>query len=742
MPVPEPEVGSGHPRPIRKAGEDTGVERGPVTTPVSDRDGALRALREAELDPLDNGRSSEIVGKFLRGAEVRNLTVIAGPLTVAGDVNTGGAAKGRTAPRSGRAAGRPFAYSKAHLDGYTAGFVRPDWFEDAHDVLAERHLVVLSGQPGAGRDAASLALLVEVLRGAGPAQVTQLPPEVLGDVTWTVPDKGCGYVIPDNLVVRATRYRGAKPPVTAEAIDDVWLTRMSEQLHDAGSFLVVVTGPPAGRLAVAARRHEFVMEQVSAPDPYEIFYARLEVSDLDVPLDAVRRRLEDTEVAALVAERPRPSFAVRVADAVVAAINSGTSLTEVVRELRDPREQVSEWFGDNVDPAEIAFAMATAVLEGCGYLTVSDAAGDLHRALAGKSAEPATHFRRTLRTAHTWIQLARPERGDGGGAPVDEVVVFRNPYLRLAVLTHAWHELDGMRPAIQEWLRRMAGHSDVEVRARAATAAGVLASGDFQHSLHGLILPWAGSDSGSERQSAALALGVVGSQAVHTGRVWRLLREFAADSRTGPDRPLPKTAAMAAGGPLGLADPDSAVHLLRSLLEADDWNLVHPAAWSFARLVEEGADRVVVAALREWSDAARRGDFAVKVLTAFVIAARPHAAMVGRSTWDTPAVWPVLLKEAARHHDDLPVLWARALAERRVRELALQALRGWLGVADDDPAAYPVVLDVLAGIVDLGERAADDLEHQLEVWASDRRDPSRAAAYAHDDLVHAEEALR
>lgn len=692
----------------------------------NDVDGALAALGAPNADRLDAARSAKIAEKY-SGATV----VFAGPTSFGGGLHTGGA-RGKRAPRM---PSEPVEHTKTYLDDYTGAFVEPDWFDDACRQLLNRRLLVLSGASGTGRYAAALKLLSEVLRGSGPPRVRQLKPDVFGDVTWAVTDKAVGYVVLDERPAER-RYRGGKPPVTAEAMDDVWMTRARQQLEDSHSFLVVITGTLRGRLASASRRHEFVLEGLTAPDPQLVFDARLEAASLKAPIEEVRRRLAGTDLAALLAERPRPGFAVRAANTVVAAVNHGDDLARVVRELRDPGEQVTEWFGDTVDPAEIAFAVATAVLEGCGYLTVSDAAAELHRRLAGKAAEPVTHMRRTMRTDHTWIELAVGDDPHAG-----EIVRFRNPDLRLAVLVHAWHELDGMRPAIQEWLRGMAGHSDVEVRARAATAAGSLAVGDLHHALHTYLRPWAESEVPEEQQSAAIALGVVGRRPEHNARVWGLLREFAAHTRHRPESPLSHTAALAAGGLMGLADPVSALRLLRELLAADDWSLLHPCAFSVARLVEDGASGHAVPALREWSDLAPRGDAAVRVLTAFVIAARPTPLGLVHTGSGRPP-WPALLRDAGRHRDDVPELWARALANRSVRDLALDALRDWLRLADHDRTAYPVVLGVLAGIADLGEYEERDLLHQLEIWALDHRDPSAAAARAHDDLIDAEEATR
>jgi hypothetical protein len=90
--------------------------------------------------------------------------------------------------------------------------------------------------------------------------------------------------------------------------------------------------------------------------------------------------------------------------------------------------------------------------------------------------------------------------------------------------------------------------------------------------------------------------------------------------------------------------------------------------------------------------------------------------------------WPVLLSEAHRHGDDLPELWARALNCEPVQELALESLRDWLRIVDDDWSAYDRVLDILAGVADRSRYDAAQLEHHLESWARDDDEPSKAAA--------------
>ena len=85
------------------------------------------------------------------------------------------------------------------------------------------------------------------------------------------------------------------------------------------------------------------------------------------------------------------------------------------------------------------------------------------------------------------------------GDPSPELLRFRSPRLRAAVLQHAWTWMDGMRPALTGWLRELGRHPDVEVRARAAATTGLLATLDFSYVLHRFVYPWAVSPSPATR---------------------------------------------------------------------------------------------------------------------------------------------------------------------------------------------------------------------------------------------------
>jgi hypothetical protein len=316
-----------------------------------------------------------------------------------------------------------------------------------------------------------------------------------------------------------------------------------------------------------------------------------------------------------------------------------------------------------------------------------------------------------------------------------EAVTFRGARTGPEVLRHAWFELDGWRGPLLSWLRVLAAHADIEVRARAAAAAGQLAAGDFQHGLHRYLLPWARNDAATVRQSAAFALGVVGADPQLSDLVWTLLRQWAEEVRHDAKSRLPATATMALGGPLAVAEPARALRILRVILADGGWDLMLPASLSALQLIDEGRAAEVVHALLDWTEPAD-GELEVRGLLVFAFAVRQRGVGADGDAPPGP-VWPTLLTQVDRFRDELPELWGRALDNPAVRDLALDALREWLHLVDDDWTAYGVVLDLLAGVADRGERDAARLLYHLDRCAEAEYERSAAARAMHTALVEA-----
>lgn len=713
-----------------------------------DQEAVLRSLHGENADRLDAARSQQIVAERLRGLgqqdglTISTLNLFTADVNVGRDFTTGGAGQRRTGQRVGSA---PAQVDSAHLADYTSAYVDPPGFPDALGMLEQHRLVVLAAQEGTGRDAAALTLLQRARAGGEAAEARPIfevaASAALGSEAWKVPVPAAGY-----LVTEPPSGQGRGRTAVTDRIDDAWLTGVSAALAEAGSFLVVITGPLQGKLASATRRADFVVDDLGLPDPLEVLKARVRTGEAAPDPAELDRLLVEANAEAVLAERPWPRFAVRAAAAVVEALRNDEDLSVALERMRNPGEQVKEWFGFEPDHSQIAFAVTTAVLENSSFLTVSDAAVELYRALGQGSRAPSTlKFRRALAVEQPWIELTAPQQSPaGGGPPVPEAVRFRNPLLWRAVLAYTWTELDGMRPLLLTWLQSLVGHPDVEARARAATAAAVLAAGDFQYALHRYLLPWASAESQILRQSTALTLGVIGAIPEHTSRVWALLRQWADELRLGTHRRLPTTAAMAAGGPLGDSDPQRGLRLLHTVLRDGDWDLVEPVALSILHLLGSGRAKEVIGALTEWTAQpnAKNDTSAVKALVTYAFAVRQPA--VGSSPVSYPDAgpesttsWPVLLRDAHLFREELPELWGRALSNATVRSLALEALRDWIRVADDDSAAFPIVLDVVAGIADRGGRDLERAQYHLDRWARDEDDPSPAAGRIYDALVDA-----
>lgn len=677
------------------------------------RDQALNRLRE-DASELSNGRFGKIVDQELGRLEnVTNLNIFQGDFSVEGGFVAGGAGRRSTGGRTRN------KIDKAVLDLLDEHYVQPAGFESGVDLLDRTNVAILSGPARTGRRSRGLASLITVLRRTEPdLEIYELGGNVLGNMAWRAPKQRCGLLVVDHP------HGNGKP--AAESIDDEWLSMVSGQLAEHGCYLVVVTPPVHGSLGT-----EFVLEDLDLPDPLEIVRRRIANALPWLSEEDITRRLGETELAEIFAERDDPRFAAKAAAAIVEALRNDAELGPAIARLHDPVDEVREWLATEPDLAEVAFTLATAVLEGSSYLNVADAAMALYRKLGGSAAPLTPRYLRELMAARGWISYVQP---DDPHEPA--VVRFRRERLRQVVLTRIWFELDGMRKRVLDWLTRLAGHADVEVRARVAVAMGALATNDFEHGLYTYFQPWGNTDSAVLRQSAAQGLNVAGRVSGHTDTVWKHVERWADlvhyDDAT---RRLPATAALAAGG-LGVDSPRRALKVLRTLVCDGDWDLLPSAAASAHQLLEAGRVGEILEALLEWTESSEPEDAVTKALAVFVFVAQAEG-----SADDAVPDRPVIIPSTWDHRDELAELWGRALARESVRSIALNAVQTWVRAADGDPEVFDVVLYMLDGIAERGDQDFRRLQHALQEWAEDRDDPSEAAADFYHELVDEAEGL-
>ncbi|MGW3208826.1 hypothetical protein [Streptomyces sp. NPDC001135] len=704
--------------------------------PVSEQD-ALRSLAEGsgrdDAERSEAQRAGAIADEIARrlsadasGTRIGTLALFNADVSFGGGFHTGGARTG--GPRPGGLS--VLVMDATDVADHTELFVAPEGYGEALDALREQRVLLLTAPPGSGREATAVNLLAEALAmdGGGAGCHRLLRPAAVLEAGWEPPVKNSGYLAalddgPAGDDAFAAALLGGHSHGTAQ-----WAAVVAA-LRACGCFLVLTGGHDLDMLAAGPGADQVARHALAPIDPLAVVERRVlgHGGSPDAYAD-LHRLLDRTGATTALREQPAARNAARLAS----VIRADGDVTGTVAQLRDPSEQVRAWFNRYRAPDAVAFALAAAVLEECGYLTVADAAVKLRAALVEpEAAPPDLRFGDRLGHEQQWIRLEVP--GEGGFTPPR--VRFRNSLLGQAILAYAWNLLDGRREAVLAWLRGLLTHRDLEVRARAAVAAGVLALTDPSYAVHRFLTSWAASTSWPLRQAAATALGVAGSRPQTAEAVWELLHRWAGGDASAHQRRLAGTAANAVGGLLGRAAPDRAVAVLRTALDrGDDWGTLPSVAWGGVHLIHQGQTAAVLQAYLDWSEPQDVSPMVVKSLSAFVFAvSQPYEEPVIGTTGDrgharVPGV-PVLLGELPRHHDRLVELWARALARRPVQESALEALHTWIDVyAGECPGSLDAIGALLVSVARRPGRHGERLTWWLERWARDREKPSAGAA--------------
>ena len=696
--------------------------------PVSESD-ALRSLASGvghDAAERSEARQASAIADLIAarlnadasGTSIGTLALFNETVSFGGGFNT----RGAHGTGSARHSGAVVALTGAELIEYTELFVQPDGYDTALGDLCEQALLVLTGPPGSGRAATAVNLLSEAaaLSGAEDSGCHRLlDPSALAEPGWEPPAKNCGYLAEVGEGPSEAREFGVRRLASVAAV-----------LRAAGCRLVLTGGHDLALAATSMSGGEtFARHELAPPDPLVILERRV-LGHAPEPDALVRLHAVLTTGNALSALREQP--AARHAAGLASVITAEGDLAAAVAALRDPSDQVRSWFQQHRAPEAVAFALAAAVLEESSYLTVAEAAVKLHSALSPpEPAPPDLRFADRLSHEQQWIQLDSTASGPlGAGGPPR--VRFRGALLGQAVLVYAWSTLDGRRDAVLEWLRRLLGHRDLEVRARASVAAGVLAWADHHYAVHRFLTGWAGSTSWPQRQAAATALGVAGSRPESAEAVWELLDEWARGGSSAYQRRLAGTAANAVGGILGRTSPDRAVGVLRAALDrGDDWGTLPAVAWGGVHFVHQGQTAVLLDAYLDWSTPQDLSPMVVKTLSAFVFAVSQPYERPSAGT-ETPGIAgvPLLLSSLPEHADQVAELWARALARQPVQDSALPALREWI---DTYAPLCPGSLDGIAALLaDVARRPGKHRERLLwwlDKWAADRDRPSANAAW-------------
>lgn len=703
---------------------------------------ALAAIKNDRTQRNDAIKSYEILAKRLRRLEnaqlqVGTLNFFGAGVSVGGSLNTGVGKAIQHAERSTPLGDPGEWFPNQHSSTY----VKPTNFAATLQKLMHHHLVVLSGRPGTGRESAARELLTEAIQLRG-NEKNALGSRVVAAKDLPFIEKWSTDA-PAGLLCRFDVPLTETAESSGEAYGDGWIAAAKQRLSAVGAFLVIVGALPSSTGKRTGEQSHVTVTDLGAVDSAEVLRRHLLDLDDSIEPSQIEGIIEDPQVRSFLLEWSEPRYLTYAAHIACESLDAGVSLSESLRGIRDPRPFVAQWFLENEHASEaLAFTVSVAVLEDSSYLTVADAANRLLRDIElYPRARTSIRFQRDVLAQHTLVKAYSAEIDKSADAP--RTMRFRNTLVQPAVLEYLWMQFDDVRPALLTWLSELISQRNTEVRARAATAAGMLALQDLEYALDRFLTHWASSKEYARRQAAAIALGFVASQPEFAEEIWHLVADWAETAGSGNQR-LPSTAAIMLGGPLGTREPARTLALAQKLLRLGGWSLLETISVAVLQVASGGHGSEVLRALVSWTSMDGDESLALKSLVVFVVVAsaaktepEPKWPDEGQHATNESALLIDALMEAGNSRYEFPELWGRALSSREVRPIALQALRDWLRAVDRGVANYNVILDTLAGVADRGERDFQRLEYHLHAWAEDRFEPSGAAKSALQALLDA-----
>ncbi|MFE5791395.1 hypothetical protein ACFQ8C_02345 [Streptomyces sp. NPDC056503] len=581
----------------------------------------------------------------------------------------------------------------------------------ALDALRKHRVVILSGPATTGRRAAALMLLRE----AGSRSYRALDPGLgAGRLAAELRD-GCGHLVADFAA-------------TAERpLREHHLRALSERLHTTGGHLVLVTGPhpvvPTGTGHVPWR----------PPEPEALLAGHLRTKDLAGR--HVAELLGLAEVKAVLAQHRPVAETARFADHVAGHARGTVTLAALGSFGHIAAErQVRAWF-DSAEHTlhDKAFLIALATFDEAPYPLTAEL-GDVLYGLLQRIENPGEPARIPVfgTSSAQRVEQALAERYQEPeetewGPVLQTKVQFRDKLTPLTLLREVWTGHPSARPALVDWLRRLADDPRPVVRTRAAATAAVMTEADLPSAMALLVRGWAGDRRLRARLAAANALAL----AHHLGapHVSRILAEWC----TAPDHRLRWTA-VRAYALVGDAFPHEALLALTEAVRGMEARGGPVRGWTEER--EDLAQSAAALLLAGGQEAAGRGDWSAAAdlwvdlpglargtTRDFVLRAMVHACgptdgpdgfgrpllldLLGRAD-PTPGTDGAALRQA------LAALWRSVLNDPVCSASGLHALRVWVRAADSDPgaeAALAGLLPLLAVSVEDHRRLAYLLEN-------------------------------
>jgi hypothetical protein len=464
--------------------------------------------------------------------------------------------------------------------------------------------------------------------------------------------------------------------------------------------VALVAPPPAVELVVS-----HMADRLTRP-PAERF---LTEHDLRAGLEAIEAGAYDV--------RQLVEFARDLADAA----EDRCSVAEATSRFQErSRQDLEEWLDEITDYDQKATIVSLAVLDRMPYDAVARAATVLEQAwrledAGGGTAAPRARRPKSARLKGARAFLSRELRNTRYGPAELEIASFFDDSYPGRLLHHLWHEHDYDRDLLLQWLGEVAEDVEGRVRIRAATAIGYLAQYAFDTIRRDVIVPWAGSGNGDERERAVAALSLPARNPDTAARTVRLVLDWS-ERKSGP---LRLAAARALGQSVGATLPEGPDERLAELADGAEPGLALAIGDSIGGLLLDAAPPRRLALLNlldDWSAEPRSRRQTAGVWGFLEVA---QGLSTTRSTPEGPVRWPTVLwlaNEGPSAHDMIVRLFGRVLRAPGAEIGVRQVLRSWARSAEREPRLREPMVRLMVEVAGLSPRLAGLVSAHARTW--------------------------
>jgi hypothetical protein len=560
--------------------------------------------------------------------------------------------------------------------------VAPPGQTDLQNALGRWSLVFLRGAEGTGRRVAALDALLTWANASVVDEETSNVGLIMAKPPFRdpVPDlrKGCGYVLETSSVGG-----GAWDMLT-----------FAENLRHAAEKrecrIVIIVSSDRSSLPGHVVDH-------SAPHAPAVFDCWLKYEAEQAGIDSNLLDEMRPEIDNDLQRVTSPVHAVNLARALIYGLRNGRTLEELRAELPTQRlESVRHRLAEDKPVLGRCFLTSVAVLNGVQESQISRAALNLAEKIKSVRSIKTEAQQPAWEKLDTWLDYAAasisPQKAGGG-----RVVRLKRPEEK-ETLQVLWEDHPSIREPVIGWLKDLV--KDIkqrDVQIKAAHAAGIIATFDFDIAKEAFLDPWASSHSYQDHRCAGMMLEFAAGDADVLPRVHELLRKFAHGTRRES-----LVAAHAYGSRIGLYAPEIALRYLRNIAFGRDIEVSKIVANSVGNLYWKGTAERIIREIANWVvSESSSGSY-----TAALVFLR--LARIARGNPDFPAL--IELNPSDRLYGQLSLLWQVTL-EFRIRtwsatnqtyrsELAIPdswtILARWVSQYDEEPAVRSVIDRVLA----------------------------------------------